>query len=294
MIKSMTAYAEKTVQKNELTVSCEIRSYNSRYLDIIPRLPVSYRPREKDLKQLINNRIQRGRVEVTLTMSAPQGGDRADFVVDEPRVHSYYQALLRLRDLFDLDDPISLPMLVEAEGVIRREEPDQPVDEDWDLIAGAIEGALISLDDMRRKEGELLAADLLARLEVIEATVAYIKSRSANLVEEIYQRLRERVTSLTRDMVELDQSRIAQEAAFYADKADISEEIIRAESHIAQFRAAMTSDEPCGRKLNFLLQEFNREFNTMGSKTVNPDISEKVVAVKTELEKIREQAQNIE
>ena len=294
MIKSMTAYAEKTVATEHLTVACEIRTYNSRYLDIIPRIPAIYRSYENDLKQHIAGRIQRGRVEIGLTTAAGDAEDRCRFVVDPARADSYYQALSQLQERFGWKDVITLEMVARAEGVIRSEEFQASGEDDWPLIAEAVDGALTGIEEMRRQEGRVLAEDLMARLDVIQATVAYIKARSEGLTEDIYRRLQERITALTRDMVELDPARIAQEAALYADRADISEEIVRAESHVVQFKSAMASEEPCGRKLNFLLQEFNREFNTMGSKTGNPEISEKVVAVKTELEKIREQVQNIE
>ena len=150
------------------------------------------------------------------------------------------------------------------------------------------------LNAMQQVEGDHLAADFAQRLELIEETVSTIESESEGLVERYRERLEERIAKLTGGMVEIDEGRIAQEAAFLADRSDIDEEIVRARSHVKQFREIMDGPEPGGRKLNFLLQEFNREFNTMGSKTGNTSVSHRIVAVKSELEKLREQVQNVE
>lgn len=147
---------------------------------------------------------------------------------------------------------------------------------------------------MREKEGAFMATDLAGRLDCIEAMVVAIEAQADGLVDACYERLKNRIETLLNGNSIADEGRIAQEAAIIADKSDVSEEIVRARSHIEQFRAAMKAEDPCGRKLNFLLQEFNREFNTMGAKTGNIGISENVVAAKTELEKLREQIQNVE
>ncbi len=154
--------------------------------------------------------------------------------------------------------------------------------------------ALIDLETMRTKEGDFIADDLQARLDFIETCLIKIKTDSSNLINQYQERLKERIAALTQETVELDPGRLAQEAAYLADRSDISEEVVRAESHVKQFRHIMGSEEPGGRKLNFLLQELHREFNTIGSKIGQAETSHRVVDVKAELEKIREQIQNVE
>ena len=157
-----------------------------------------------------------------------------------------------------------------------------------------LKSALDQLDAMRKAEGDNMAADFKQRLDAIERMLQEIESEAAGLPDVYRQRLKERIDALTHGMVEIDEARIAQEAALLADRSDISEEIVRAKSHIQQFRARMHDDTPAGRPLNFLLQEFNREFNTMGAKSGKADMSHVIVAVKSELEKLREQIQNVE
>ena len=164
----------------------------------------------------------------------------------------------------------------------------------WPAIEAGLRRALDELEAMRRREGEHLARDLLARLAQVDAALKDIAARSEGLTVLIQQRLKERMALITRGVVEIDPTRLAQEAAFLADRSDISEEIVRAQSHLRQCRDTMDSAEPAGRKLNFLLQELNREFNTMGSKIGDADAAHRVVDVKSQLEKIREQVQNIE
>ena len=161
-------------------------------------------------------------------------------------------------------------------------------------MKNCIDVALDDLDAMRKREGDVIARDFDDRLKYIEKSLREIQKASSGLLPIYQERLKDRLSSLTNGMVEIDPGRIAQEAAFYADKSDISEEIVRTHSHLKQFRTIMAAEEHAGRKLNFLLQEFLREFNTMGAKAGNADISHIIVAVKSELEKIREQVQNVE
>ena len=294
MIRSMTAFAKNQTEVDGFIVGCEIRTYNSRYLDVSVRLPAMYRIYENNLKQLVSNHIQRGRVEMALFISDEREQQAVRYAVDTAKAAGYHRALCQLKDALGLDGLIPLDLVARLEGVITPLEPESPGDFEWHRINDTMETALAELNGMRQKEGAFIATDLAARIDMLAAMVAFIKDHSAELMADSYRRIKERVTALVGDMVEIDETRIAQEAAFYVDKADISEEIVRAESHIEQFRKAMDDDTSCGRKLNFLLQEFNREFNTMGSKTGSPEVSEKVVAAKIELEKLREQVQNVE
>jgi uncharacterized protein (TIGR00255 family) len=185
-------------------------------------------------------------------------------------------------------------MIAGAEGVIKPAENKKDIEAQWLLIKESLDEALLLLDDMRRKEGEFIAHDFVKRIENIEKLINSIEFESRDLLLYYTQRLKERISALTKDTIELDAGRIAQEAAFLADRCDISEELVRAKSHLSQFKFIMDSDEPAGRKLNFLLQELNREFNTIGSKTEKAVVSHTIVDIKSEIEKLREQVQNIE
>lgn len=292
MIKSMTAFASSEKTSENLTVSTEIRSYNSRHLDIALRIPGSYLSLEEQIKELISAQITRGRVEVTVQIRKNSDNAYA-FEVDAAKAKAYHVALMQLRDLLGLKSEISLELLING-GIVRPAEVNIEVDGCWPVIQESLTGAIFDLDAMRSREGTALSRDFEDRLGYIEKCMNAIEEASSGLMAHYQERLQERIKALTSGMIAIDPGRIAQEAAFLADRSDISEEIVRARSHIQQFREIMADREPAGRKLNFLLQEFNREFNTMGSKTGNQKVSHMIVDVKSEIEKIREQVQNVE
>ncbi|MCJ7616159.1 MAG: YicC family protein [Desulfobacterales bacterium] len=292
-MKSMTAYASSEGTKDQLTVSVEIRSYNSKYLDISLRAPHGYLCLEDKIKSMISADIPRGRIEINLQII--DGCENAyAFDIDEPKALAYIKALSKLKNKFNINTDISLDLLVNAGGVVKSVETSKNMDKCWDSIKTCLDIALDDLNAMRKKEGDFIAKDFIDRLDFIEKSVGQIKKESENLLSHYQERLKKRINTLTQGMIDIDPARIAQEAAFLADRSDISEETVRVESHIKEFRAIMDSEESAGRKLNFLLQEFGREFNTMGSKAGNSNVSHIIVAVKSELEKIREQVQNIE
>jgi len=293
MMKSMTAYAISENTKDQLTVSIEIRSYNSRYLDISLRAPHGYFCLEDKIKSMISDNVSRGRIEINLQIT-DNFEDAYGFDIDEPKALAYINVLSRLKNKFNINADISLELLVNTGGVIKPVETGKEMDICWDSIKTCLSTALDDLNAMRKKEGDFIAKDFINRLDFIEKSTGQIKKDSGNLLSHYQERLKVRITALTKGMIDIDPVRIAQEAAFFADKSDISEEILRVESHIKEFRAIMNSEESAGRKLNFLLQEFSREFNTMGAKAGNSDVSHTIVTVKSELEKIREQVQNIE
>lgn len=293
MIKSMTAFAGEEMSRNGITISIEIRCYNSRHLDPAIRLPSAHANMEEQIRQMISSRIQRGRVEIKIGINGKDAEART-FRIDEQMADAYYHALNNLRNRYAIDDPISLDDMMQMRGII------EPVEADTDtsFVSGILEEALIqaldNADKMRQAEGNAIAADLAERANRIETHVDRIQKQTDGLLENYRARLMDRINALTQGMVEIDSGRIAQEAAFIADKSDISEEITRTKSHLSQFRSLMDGKEPAGKPLNFLLQEFSREFNTMGSKAGNADISHIIVSAKTEIEKIREQVQNVE
>ncbi len=293
MIKSMTGFADCKMVFNDLSAFVEMRSYNSKHLDIFLKTAYCYRIFESRIKKLISKKITRGRLEINLRVSNELDKFNA-FEVNAGKAKSYHSALVELKTMLDLPDPISLGMLIRAGEMIRPSEVETDLEEEWLLIEKAVNKALLDIDMMRQREGDFIGADFKKRLLYLRGAIDEIEHESIDLISFYQERLKERIAMLTKGVIEIDQGRIAQEASFLADKMDISEEIVRAGSHIEQFIAIMDSDEPAGRKLNFLLQELNREFNTMGSKASNSKISHIIVEVKSELEKIREQVQNVE
>jgi uncharacterized protein (TIGR00255 family) len=293
MIKSMTAYSSMEKSEGLLSASVEIRSYNSKYLDVALRIPVELNPLEEMIRNFIAEWIHRGRTEVRIQFKT-EAAEETAFEVDEKRAEAYLNALRRLGEKFFGASEVSLEMLVAAGGIIKPAEVEKDLEAYWKLIRDCLSKALEGHDAMRKKEGEFMAVDIDKRLEFIEKSLIAIKESAQDLSPIYQKRLEERIGALTKGLVEIDPARIAQEAAFLADRSDITEEITRSESHLHQFKTYMASDRPAGRKLNFLLQEFNREFNTMGVKAQSANISHIIVELKAELEKIREQVQNVE
>lgn len=293
MIKSMTAFARAEDQTAPYTVRVEIRTYNSRHLDIALKLTHGYESLEERIKSRIGERVARGRVEIRIQIQE-DANDGYAFAANLPRARAYHGALKTLARALGETAPIALDQVLAAGGMIQAVEVEKDADAVWHRLEACLDKALTDLDAMRRVEGDNLADDFSQRLASIEAMLEAISGDAAEVPEMARQRLVERIEALTRGVVDLDQTRIAQEAALLADRSDISEEIVRARSHIQQFRALMADDTPAGRPLNFLLQEFNREFNTMGSKSGKAAMAHTIVAVKSELEKLREQVQNVE
>ena len=293
MIKSMTAFSSVERQRDDMNVQMEVRSYNSRHLDLNVRMTYGYMAVEEKLRSLIAEYIVRGRVEIKVGIRDESETGYA-FDVDASKARAYYDALAELKDHLGTRGEIPLELVVSKGEVIRPLDKGRDVDRAWGVVEICAQEALSELDAMRLREGENIADDFVMRLSKIEQYLTEIEGSSQGLVEVYKNRLKERILVLTKDVVKVDEGRIEQEAALLADKSDISEELVRAASHIKQFRSLMAGQDPSGQPLNFLLQEMNREFNTIGSKTGKADVAHAVVAVKSELEKLREQVQNIE
>ena len=293
MIKSMTAFANTERTIDDISIKVEVRTYNSRHLDIQLRMTSGYQALEERLKTQISGCVARGRVDVKIHISDLSEAAVA-FEVDEVKARAYHQALKTLKELLDLEGPVPMEWITARNDLIRPREAESDIDKVWTCLADCVQEVLVSVNVMRQKEGAFIANDFKERLQFLKESIDQIETDSTGLLEQYKQRLMERISILTEQHVSLDEGRLEQEAAFLTDKSDISEEIIRVRSHLAQFEAIMTADEPSGHKLNFLMQEINREFNTIGSKTGKTDISHIVVNVKSELEKIREQVQNVE
>ena len=293
MIKSMTGYAAAETTAGDTTVSADMRAYNNRHLDIVLRLPPNFMVLEDKIKGVVAKCIARGRVEIRLQIK-DESEQAVAFEIDKPRTKAIYNALSQLKKEFKLGTDIHIDHLLSLGGVIKQVDLADEPERLWTIIEDCLTRGLDQLDRMRQQEGDFIFNDLTARLDFIAGSLAEIKTASGALLQQYQERLKERIAALTRETVEIDPGRLAQEAAFLADRSDISEEIVRAESHVKQFRHIMQGTEPGGRKLNFLLQELNREFNTIGAKIGHAETSHKIVDIKSELEKIREQIQNIE
>ncbi|MDO8445261.1 MAG: YicC/YloC family endoribonuclease [Deltaproteobacteria bacterium] len=290
MIKSMTGYGKGEAEGDGRRFSVEIRSVNHRYCDISVRLPRRYASLEGEVKKAISGRISRGKLDVTI-MAEEGEGTSATLEVNIPLADSYYSALCNLKERLGLAGDITVKELSSVPDIITFREEPLDVEKDWPFIRSAINKGMDALDEMRRAEGDALTSEVLGRLDRLSLAIDSIEERAPATVQLYKDRLAEKIGSLG---YELDQGRLAQEVAYFADRCDISEELVRLKSHLEQFRIISRSPEPAGRKLDFLLQEINREVNTIGSKGNDALISQKVIEVKAELEKIREQVQNIE
>lgn len=294
MIRSMTGYgrAESVSAGRKLTV--EIKSLNHRNLESSVRLPAFLTALEINIKKRIGERISRGRVEVNIRIDADpgvNGGDRLE--ANLPLIRSYYDLLNSLKESFHLTDEITLNTLVRLKGGIYTSEAEIDPDEIWETMEGALDDSIDSLVQMKEAEGRLLHKDFTARLDTVTAGIESLKARVPEVIKNYHERLSARIRELA-DGMECDESRLVQEVAIMAEKSDITEEIVRLESHVEQFGEMLGSDEPIGRKMDFLLQEMHREINTIGSKSNDLAISGTVIEIKTELAKLREQVQNIE
>ncbi len=294
MLKSMTAYSFVEEVEGDLIIAIEMRTYNSRHLDMALRLPIGYASFEEKIKELISEVLVRGRVEVRLTVK-DSATRELQYEAEPGRAKAYLDACKHLIDELHLSTaPLTVEHLLNVPGVIQPSEIQIDIDAYWPIIAKAVQASVAHVDQMRQKEGDFIREDFDLRLGHIEQILDEIETSVQDLPAKYREKLQARVEALTKGVVELDPARIAQEACLLAERSDISEEIVRAKSHIKQFKGIMGGDEPAGRKLNFLLQEFNREFNTMGAKVGQATAAHMIVDVKSEIEKLREQVQNIE
>ena len=291
MILSMTGYGTGSAQKDDITVSVEIRTVNHRFLDLHVRTPREYVFLEGEVQQMVRSALDRGRVDVNTSI---QSINSMEFLINTNLVRSYVEAAGKLKDELDLKDPLDLKTLLGLPGVLQNQDSN-PADSDTvvELTKTGVQAALEGVLRMRRQEGEALRADMLKNLENIEKNTTRIQELSRNTSAECMQKLRERIEQLL-PQIGIDPQRIAQEAALLADKCDISEEVARLSSHLEQYHTLMDSKEKAGKKLDFLLQELQREANTILSKSGNLDISHNAIEIKNDIEKLREQVQNVE
>lgn len=293
MLKSMTGYGKGEASSSGFRIKAELKSVNHRYLDITVKLPRYLIYLEESIKKLIKEKLGRGKVDVFINLDF-ESISSLEVKVDIPLAMNFKNALSDLRDQLQIEDSIRLSNILSIPDVIRTEKKDLDEASVWETLRSAIDSALSQLVVMRESEGQQLKLDMLEKLGTIEEIVSEVKIRSPLVVEEYRKKLNERIAALLEEPAIIDQGRLAMEVAVYADKSSIDEELTRMNSHIAQFRSIIEEDGAIGRKLDFLIQEFNREVNTIGSKSSDSIIVNKVVDLKSEIEKIREQVQNIE
>ncbi len=292
MIKSMTGFGREQCVIDQYDIMVEIKSVNHRYYEFSSRLPRQYNYLDEKLKSLVKGNISRGKVEVSVTVNNLNGRE-ANIKADRLLAEGYINALLEINADIGLDDDLKLSNLLRLPDIFNVQR--ETVDEDyiWSIVKQAAESAIEKFVVMRRNEGRAMKADLLEKLGNVESMLAEVERHAPETVENYRERLFQKLQEVLSER-EIDEQRILMEAAVFAEKIAVDEETVRLHSHIKQFGELLDSDEPVGRKLDFLVQEINREINTIGSKAQNLEITKCVVNMKAEVEKLREQIQNIE
>ena len=292
MIKSMTGYGSAKGTVEGIEVCVELKSVNNKFLDTSVRLPRSFLFAEETIKSAVMSHITRGKVDVFVTVDSSMADDMV-VKVNEPLLKGYIAALRHIAEENDLPNDITAMSVSRFPDVLNVEKKELNAEAVAAGIRDIAEQALCDFDAMRIREGAKLKEDVLTKLETIEKLVTVIETESPKTVEEYREKLRQKLLEVL-GTSGIDETRIVTEAAIFADKVAVDEETVRLRSHMAQLRAMLDGGSPIGRKIDFLLQEFNREANTTGSKCQNADIAHVVVDLKSEIEKIREQIQNIE
>ncbi len=293
MIKSMTGYGRGELDNAVGRLIVEIRSVNSRSCNVTAKLPDNLLSLESRVYNYIRGRVSRGQVNVSVSLDRATSGKKV--ILDRELAKEYCKQLTDIKEYLSITEPIALNTIAALPGVVNVEEPYDDIDEIWSAVHGALEIAVDQLVEVRAAEGASILEDLYSRLETMSQLADQISSRTPEVVEEYRQRLRQRVNELLRDEITIDDSRIAMEVAIMAERCDITEEIVRLRSHIGQMKDVLKdSGGPVGRHLDFILQEINREVNTVASKASDSQISACCIRFKGETEKAREQVQNLE
>ena len=296
MIKSMTGFGRGEYVDDVRKVTVEIRAVNHRYCDIFVKMPMKYSFAEEKIKAAIKNKLSRGKIEVSVSVDN-FGVSDADVRLDKDLAGKYYRALSELSETFEIGEltGISLSLLAKMPDVIRTAPAEEDEEEMMRCLLTATDRAVLDICSMRETEGEKLAQDISMRADIISQIRSRIEKRAPELEKEYAAKFKARVEELLDGVYEVPEERIALEAAIFADKANITEELVRLDSHIAQLREFLKGKEDSiGKKIDFLIQEMNREANTIGSKSNDKEITSMMLDLKAEIEKIREQVQNIE
>ncbi|MBP3696595.1 MAG: YicC family protein [Clostridia bacterium] len=292
MIKSMTGYGRSQQLADGMNITVEIKSVNHRYFEFSSKLPRSYGFLDEKLKSFFMGKLTRGKMECYVQIETVEEPDTI-ISVNHPLVKGYLDAYKEISETYGLENNIKVSDISRVSDIfsIRKQAADE--DKIWAAVQTVAQEALNGFVAMREREGARLKDDVLSRLEIILENVAYIEERSPETVKEYNEKLLGRLRELLAD-AHIEEQRILTEAAIFADKIAVAEETVRLRSHISQMRSFLEADDAVGKKMDFLIQEFNREANTIGSKAQDVEIARRVVAIKSEIEKIREQIQNIE
>ena len=288
----MTGYGRAREERGNRDITVELRSVNNRYLDCTVKMPRAYIFAEDAVKARVQKAISRGKVDVFVSIDST-GADEAVVAVNEGLAKGYFDALQKINSLLSLTGEVSAATVAKFPDVLTVTKAEEDLESIGADICAVLDEALKNYNAMRATEGEKLAIDIGGRLDTIEALTGKVEQRSPETVREYREKLTARMQEVLQSTT-IDEARILTEAAIYADKIAVDEETVRLRSHVAQLRDMLKSNEPMGRKMDFLIQEVNRESNTIGSKCNDLDIARDVVALKAEVEKIREQVQNIE
>ena len=295
MIRSMTGFGRCRETVEGLDITVEIKSVNSRFLDCTAKVSRAYGYLEERVKPYLMSRgVTRGKVDVWISVDVMDSGS-VQITADEGYLQGYLEALYTLRDKYGLRDDISVMSVARNHDIFQIKKPDEDIEHDWERVLTVLSKAVDTFLTVREREGERLAADLRFKMENIKEVVARIEELSLADVSTYRERLAERIREALNDcQITPDETRLLTECAIHADKVAVDEEMVRLRTHFGAFEEILSSGEPVGRKLDFLMQEMNREINTTGSKCSDAQIAHLVVDVKCELEKIREQIQNLE
>lgn len=291
MVKSMTGFGRGEYGEDNINFMVDVRSVNHRYSDFSIRMPRIISGLEDKVREYASSQVGRGKVDIFINYDS--FGQDVQIKLDSNLTKSYIECLNTIKNQFDIKDDISLSLLARFSDIIKVEKVEMEEDELWKILKAALEKAFSTLTQMKEREGERLCRDIKSKLKIIAEIVDEIDAKARDLVYVYKNKLHERILELTNG-VALDESRLMTEVALMADKSSIDEEIVRLRSHIVEFEKTMCSQGTIGKKLDFIVQEMNREVNTIGSKGTEVDIINNVVNLKTEIEKIREQIQNIE
>jgi uncharacterized protein (TIGR00255 family) len=292
MIKSMTGYGRGEWQGEGRRVEVEVKSFNHRYLDISLRLPRRLASLESQVRNCIKQHLSRGRVEFFVQVDNSSLPEQK-LELDVALAKDLHSALKSLKEVLEIPGEIRIETMANFKDIFGHKEVEIDLEKEWTFLQGALEGALNGLEKMRSQEGLTLRGDFLCRLQTIEEMIGTIEGKAPGVLRASHDRLAERVRELS-GALSIDEGRLAQEVAYLAERSDITEELVRIRSHLNQFREMLDRPEPMGRKLEFLLQEINREANTIGSKASDAGMAQVIVGLKSELEKMREQVQNVE
>jgi uncharacterized protein (TIGR00255 family) len=291
MASSMTGYGRAEIEDGGLKFSTEINTVNNRFLEYQIRLPKSLIQLENNVKILLGNKFNRGKVMVTVNLEQEQA--EGAIMLDESRADAYFRIYQLLKERYSLKGDLSMHDFASLPDLVKVEKQEEDLERIWNILKKAVEKAANATYTMRITEGANLVRDMLARVAEIRKTTGEIEALSGQNIKLYQDRLKSRIGELLQS-ADVDEQRIAVEVALWADKSDITEECVRLKSHLEQFESSLAESGPVGKRLNFILQELNRETNTIGDKSAFYEISRRVITVKEEIERLREQVQNIE